>query len=91
MIKRIVESATITAREISIKIVSGREFRVTYAPREEKEAVRYFAKLAGVNTALLETDTLGNLLAAVVQQGADEATLVAIQKFGGRLGGGAAG
>lgn len=76
MLRRIVESAAVTMREITIKIVSGKEFKLTYEPRDEAAAVKYLARQAGINTAILETDALSNLLDAVKEQGANSAAVV---------------
>jgi DNA invertase Pin-like site-specific DNA recombinase len=79
MISRIVESATIEARQITIKVVSGKTFTLTYAPRDEEEAVKYLARQGGVDLDLLSENTLTGLLAAVVRQGADSATAVYLE------------
>ena len=79
LLSRIVESATIAGREITIKIVSGKMFTLTYAPRDEEKAVKVLARQAGVDMNLLSEDTLKGLYDAVVRQGADSATAVYVE------------
>jgi hypothetical protein len=87
MLRRIVEKATIAGREITVRIISGKEFRFDYVPRDQRSGVVYLAKQAGVETAVLEEDTLAALLAEVMERGVTEAAVVGTMVQSGKLGG----
>ena len=87
MLRRIIETAVIEGRQITVKVVSGKMFTLTYRPREEKAAVKYLAGKAGVDVAVLgDNETLEGLLAEVVSQGMTQATAVGIEVTGGKRG-----
>lgn len=83
---RRVIGANITAREIVIKVANGKTFKLHYDPKQEQETVRYLAKQVGVNMAVVEEDTLANLLAEVKSQGMAEARATNLEIMGGRRG-----
>jgi site-specific DNA recombinase len=80
-VRRIVESATIQDRIITVKFISGRTFEVPYEPRDEATTTKALAKQAKVNKTLLKEDTLETLLAELRQRGFVDTVRVAVDSW----------